>query len=37
VRLAGRDGFLLVHVEHQARREREIGRRLFPRFSGCIG
>jgi hypothetical protein len=29
VRLGGQDGFVLVHVEHQARREREIGRRMF--------
>ena len=29
VRLAGEDGFVLVHVEHQARRDRELGRRMF--------
>jgi predicted transposase YdaD len=29
VRLAGGDGFVLVHIEHQARRERDIGRRMF--------
>jgi hypothetical protein len=29
VRLKDGEGFILVHVEHQARRQREIGRRMF--------
>ena len=29
VRLEGSDGFVLVHVEHQARRDRELGRRIL--------
>jgi predicted transposase YdaD len=29
VRLADKDGFVMVHIEHQARRARDLGRRMF--------